>query len=74
MVSALLVRYEDRPLEIALRPLQYLPFVSLELVGRWKLPLAVWQTTSERGLASLACHSLGGQGGEQLSPPSGGLL
>jgi uncharacterized protein (TIRG00374 family) len=34
MVSALLVRYEDRPLEIALRPLQYLPFVSLELVRR----------------------------------------
>lgn len=34
MASALFVRYQDRPLEIALRPLQYLPFVSLELVGR----------------------------------------
>ena len=34
IVSTLLVRYEDRPLEIALRPLQYLPFVSLELVRR----------------------------------------
>jgi uncharacterized membrane protein YbhN (UPF0104 family) len=34
VASALLVRYEDRPLEIAMRPLQYLPFVSLELVGR----------------------------------------
>jgi glycosyltransferase 2 family protein len=34
IVSALLVRYEDRPLEIASRPLQYLPFVSLEWVGR----------------------------------------
>jgi glycosyltransferase 2 family protein len=34
VVSALLVRYEDRPLEIVLRPLQYLPFVSRELVVR----------------------------------------
>jgi uncharacterized membrane protein YbhN (UPF0104 family) len=34
LVSALLMRYEDRPLEIVLRPLRYLPFVSLELVGR----------------------------------------
>ncbi len=34
LVSVLLVRYEDRPLEIVLRPLRYLPFVSLELVGR----------------------------------------